>query len=211
MLAFGFSVGSPVYGIFFPAGVSCEAEEVVAVSEEGADVVVAGALVAAGVFCAGAEDGGGAGLLSLPAGAHDTVVTEGVAVLVGVVVVVVGVTGSHESACDGEAFPGELPGWAMLAATGVVTRNSAAVEIARARVSVFLRRVKCGADFKAICYPSSTWQFGAALVAPLWTCRIESPPAQRIWDLPMASIVRWRSLLTVKSYSWVSQKSFIPV
>lgn len=202
MVAFGFSVGSPVYGIFFPAGVSCEAEEVVAVSEEGADVVVAGALVAAGVFCAGADEVGGVSSLSLPAGAHDTVVTEGVVVLVVVVVVVVvGVTGSHQSACDGEAFPGEFPGCAMLAATGVVTRNSAAVEIARARVSVFLRRVKCGADFKAICYPSSTWQFGAALVAPLWTCRIESPPAQRIWDLPMASIVRWRSLLTVKSYS----------
>ncbi|WP_158171094.1 hypothetical protein [Rhodococcus sp. JT-3] len=159
MVAFGFSVGSPVYGIFFPAGVSCEVE---AVSEEGVDVVVAGALVAAGVSCAGAEAAGGAGLLSLPAGAHGTDVAVGAVVLVGVavavvvVVVVVEVIGSHESACAGEPFPGESPGWARLAATGVVTRNSAVVEIARARVSVFLRRVKCGADFKAICYPSST-------------------------------------------------------
>jgi len=201
-----------VYGIFFPAGASCGAEEVVAVSEEGADVVVAGALVAAGVFCAGAEDGGGAGLLSLPAGAHGADVAVGVVVLVGVeVVVVVEVTGSHGSDRDGVLFPGELPGWAMLAATGVDTRNSAAVEIARARVSVFLRRVKCGADFKAICYPSSTWQFGAALVAPLWACRIESPPAQRIWEFPAAFVSRWRSLLTVKSYSSVSQESFISI
>ncbi|MFC1471199.1 hypothetical protein [Rhodococcus qingshengii] len=171
MVAFGFSVGSPVYGIFFPTGASCGAE-VVTVSEEGADVVVAGALVAAGA-CVGAEVAGGDGS-SLPAGAHGTDVAVGAVVLVGVVVaavvvVVVDVTGSHESACAGEVFSGELPGWAMLAATGVVTRNSAVVEIARARVIDLLRRVKCGAAFKAICYPSSSaWQFGAALIAPLW-------------------------------------------
>lgn len=170
MVAFGFSVGSPVYGIFFLAGVSCEVETV---SEDGVDVVVAGALVAVGVFCAGAEDADGAGLSLLPDGAHGTDVAVGAVVLVGVVVavdvvvVVVEVIGSHESACAGEALPGESPGWAMLAATGAVTRNSAVVEIARARVSDFRRRVKCGADFKAICYPSSTWQFGAALIAPL--------------------------------------------
>jgi len=71
----------------------------------------------------------------------------------------------------------------MLTATGVVIRNSAVVEIARARVSACLRRVKCEADFKAIRYPSSsTWQSGAALIAPLWTCWIESPPAQRFWE-----------------------------
>ncbi|MBT2276253.1 hypothetical protein [Rhodococcus qingshengii] len=128
MVAFGFSVGSPVYGIFFPAGVSCEAEEVVAVSEEGADVVVAGALVAAGVFCAGAEDGGGAGLLSLPAGAQDTVVTEGVAVLVGVVVVVVvEVTGSHGSDRDGVPFLANCqvgPCWPRQASSPGIVRSS---------------------------------------------------------------------------------------
>lgn len=170
MVAFGFSVGSPVYGIFFPGGASCGPEDVVAVSEEGTDVAVAGALVAACVFSAGADDAGGAGL-SLPAGIHGTDVEVGAIVLVGVVVadvvVVAEVTGSHESDCAGETLPGESPGWARLAATGVVTRNSAVVEIARARVSVFLRRMKCGADFKAICYPSSTWQFRAALIAPL--------------------------------------------
>ncbi|MCD2135933.1 hypothetical protein LQ424_29360 [Rhodococcus qingshengii] len=125
--------------------------------------MLAGALVAAGVFCAGVDEVGSESSLSVPAGAHWTVVTDGVVVrvvvgvvVVVVVVVVVGVTGSHESACDGEAFPGELPGCARLAATGVVTRNRAVVEIARARVIDFLRCAKCGAAFKAICYPSST-------------------------------------------------------
>lgn len=119
-----------------------------------------GELVDAGVFCAGAEDAGGAGLLSLLAGAHGADVAVGVVVLVGVeVVVVVEVTGSHGSDRDGVSFPGESPGWAILTATGVVTRNSAVVEIAKARVSACLRPLKYGADFKAIRYPSSsTWQ-----------------------------------------------------
>ncbi|MFW3367573.1 hypothetical protein ACN50D_13015 [Rhodococcus sp. SB1D] len=97
----------------------------------------------------------GAGLSST-AGMQGAVVV-GSEVLVGVVVVVVvEVTGSHESStCVGAPFPGDSAGWAILAAIGVVTRNSAVVEIARARVSC-LRRVKCGADFKAIRYPSTT-------------------------------------------------------
>lgn len=117
--------------------------------------MVVGAVVAAGVFCAGAVDDDGAGLSS-PVGAQGTDVAVAGVVFVGVVVVV-DVAGSHRSStCDGELLSVASAGWAMLTATGVVTRNSAVVEIARARVSACLRRVKCGADFKAIRYPSSS-------------------------------------------------------
>ena len=150
--------------------------------------MVVGAVVAAGVFCTDVVVAEGAGLSS-SAGAQGTDVAVGAVVLVGVVVAVVvvvavDVAGSHESFCVGAPFPGESAGWAMPTATGVVTRNRAVVEITRARVSACLRRLKCGADFKAIRYPSSsTWQSGAALIAPLWTYWIESPPAQRFWEL----------------------------
>lgn len=151
--------------------------------------MVVGAVVAAGVFCAGAADGEGAGLSSRVGAQGTDVAVVLVGVVVAVVVVVVDVAGSHGSACAGARFAGDSAGWAMLTATGVVTRNNAAVEITRARVSICLRRVKCGADFKAIRYPSSsTWQSGAALIAPLWTCWIESPPTQRIWIYLVVSL-----------------------
>lgn len=77
-----------------------------------------------------------------------------VGVVVAVTVVVVDdVVGSHgSSTCDGDPPGGESPGCAMPVATGVVTRNSAVAEIARARV-MFRLRVICGADFKAILTP----------------------------------------------------------
>lgn len=181
-------------GFHSPAGAfCCGAEDVVVVSDEGVDVVLVGAVVAAGVFCTDVVAAEGAGLSS-SAGAQGTDVVVGVVVLVGVVVAVVvvvtvEVTGSHESFCDGAPFPGESAGWAILAATGVVSRNNAAVEIAKARVSACLRRVKGGADFKAIRYPSSTGQSGAARIAWLWTCWIESPPAQRVWEMNRGLVV----------------------
>lgn len=180
--------------------------------------MVMGELVAAVVSCTDAEDDAGAGL-SLPIGVHGTDGAVGDVVLVGVVVavvvvvvVVVDAIGSHESACDGELAPGESVGCAMLTATGVVTRSRVVAETARVRVSVCLRRVKCGADFKAIRYPSSsTCQSGAAPIAPLWTCWIESPPGAKDLGAIPRSHCGWRSMLTVKSYSCVTREMFISV
>jgi len=107
-VALGFSVGA-----HSPTGAfCCGAEDVGAVSDEGVEVVV-GAVVAAGVFCAGTEGDDDAGL-SPVADAQGTDVAVGV--LVGVVVatvvvvVVVDVTGSHDSACAGAPFPGDSAG-----------------------------------------------------------------------------------------------------
>ncbi len=158
IVAWGFSVGdhSPT-GAF-----CCGAEDVDAVSEAGAEVVVVvGAVVTAGVCCVGTGVDEGAGLSA--DGLQGTEVAVAAEVLVGVVVAVVvavavDVIGSHvSSASDGELLPGESTGCATPAAMGVDTRNSAVAEIARARV-MFRLRVKRGADLKAIRYPSSTCQ-----------------------------------------------------
>ena len=155
-VALGFSVG-----VHSPAGAfCCGAEDNADPSEVGVDVVVTGGVVADGVFSAGAEDADGADVPAVT-GVQGTDVAVGTVVLVGTVfeavVEVVDVTGSHESsACDCVALPGDSPGRAILAATGVVTRTSAVVETARARENALLRRMKCGADISAIRYPSST-------------------------------------------------------
>lgn len=75
------------------------------------------------------------------------------ALLVAVVVVVPGVTGSHESFAAGTGTcTSAVVGCAKLAVTGVVTRNSAVIETANARAIVRLRVMKY-LTFKAIFTP----------------------------------------------------------
>lgn len=125
------------------------------------------------------------------------------------VVVVVDVVDSHAaSVCNGDVVSPESPGCAMTTETGVATRNNAVTEIASARW-IFRCRVKCGAGFKATLPPHLS-DGRCSTNCSTRTCLIESP-SRTTNSARVVMMWRGESLLTLKSYSSVSQEYRIPV